>query len=100
MLLLSSTGVAFTHNAPHHSGKLRRAAPPCHIRLCAPPPSAEPFRVCTFGGEGGCSYGMGDKTLDAMRFLMPLDGPEVVGCSCLARCDRAVAVRRPDHQLA
>ena len=75
-----------------------------HPRLCAespPEPHAEqqPFRVCTFGGQGSCSGGEGKYTLDALRFLMPEDGPGCVSCSCLARCDRGVAVRRPDDEI-
>ena len=60
--------------------------------MCAIDPSR--LRVCTFGGEGACSGGAGDATLAALQFLAPADGtPTIVGCSCLARCDRGVAVQ-------
>ena len=58
------------------------------------------LRVCTFGGEGKCSYGYGAAALDALDFLSPLQGPSVVSCSCLARCDQGVVVSRPDGQMA
>ena len=32
----------------------------------------------------------------ALRFLMPEDDDGCVSCSCLARCVRGVAVRRPN----
>ena len=50
------------------------------------------LRVCTFGGEGACSGGAGERTLDALRLLSP-PSCAAVGCSCLARCDRGVALQ-------
>ena len=70
----------------------------------APPPVR--IRVCTYGGEGACSGGLGRQTLAALRFLAPAaDGwcapPlaqrfEFTGCGCLARCDRGVVLQRQD----
>ena len=72
------------------------AAPIMAYAMCAPPHT---LRVCTFGGEGKCSMGYGADALDALQFLSPRDGPGVTGCSCLARCDRGVAVQLPSGQI-
>ena len=65
-----------------------------HPRMCAD--ESRTIRVCTFGGEGSCSKGDGEVTLRALRFLAPEDELTIDGCSCLARCDRGVAVRVGD----
>eukprot|EP00966_Prymnesium_polylepis_P229525 5311162-Prymnesium_polylepis.1 len=63
--------------------------------LCsaAAPEPAQKLRVCTFGGDGVCSNGLGEQTLSTLQFLAPLSGLAVTSCSCLARCDRGVAVQ-------
>ena len=72
---------------------------PCAAACAVPPRTPAVLRVCTFGGEGKCSRGLGDLSHDTLAFLSPLDGPAVVSCSCLARCDRGVAVKLPDGEI-
>jgi len=74
-------------------------APALGAMCTVPPQTEEPLRVCTRGGEGCCSGPTGLATLQTLRFLTPVGGPTVVGCSCLARCDRGVAVRRPTGEI-
>ena len=50
------------------------------------------FRVCVECVQG-------PTTLRALRFMMPRDGPAVHACSCLARCDRGVAVQCPTGNI-
>ena len=54
---------------------------------------AAPIRVCTECMQGG------PTTLAALLFLAPRDGPSIVGCGCIARCDRGVAVRLPSGEI-
>jgi hypothetical protein len=54
---------------------------------------AAPLRVCTECMQGG------PTTLAALVFLAPRDGPSIVGCGCIARCDRGVAVRLPSGEI-
>lgn len=39
------------------------------------------------------------KTAATLRFLSPPDGPPIVECSCLARCDRGAAVGKPGGMI-
>ncbi len=57
------------------------------------------LRVCTLGGQGKCSNGAGQESLETLRFLSPKDGPELTGCSCLARCDTGVAVQQRSDDM-
>ena len=81
---------------PHLSLLIAVACCAAATALQAP---SQPLRVCNVGGEGCCSCGAGDATLAALQFLTPLDGPQAVGSSCLARCDRGVAVKRPSGEV-
>ncbi|KAL1507652.1 hypothetical protein AB1Y20_007269 [Prymnesium parvum] len=69
--------------------------------MCAPPPDPPALRVCTHGSDGPCGGGRGELTLAALRFLSPPGAPLARESSCLARCDRGVAVQlAPSGEVA
>ena len=67
--------------------------------LASTTPAVPPLRVCTFGTGKKCSA-YGTTTLKAIEFLSPLGGPAVESCSCLARCNVGVVVKKPDGLMA